>query len=693
MMAFVIYGSAAIVCAVSTLLVLKGGYTERRDRGATAIALTITTGWCGMVAAFGPASAWPQALEILRNIAWIYALFRHFANDGRDEQLRLVRQVVSALITVEALQFVLLALEWHGTEVEVGALLRMLVAVGTLFLVHNLYGGASAASRSLLAWNSAGFALLWLFELNLYTVAYLSSDSVGGLYLLRGVVTPFVAVAFAIGATQDARELSFRPSRAVTLSTLSLVVLSIYFIAMVALANGVARLSGDLARVVQVAFLLLAATVALLWLPSPKVRATARAMALKHLFKHRYDYREEWLRFTRTIGSSAGKGATLNERAIQSLADITDSSAGLLFLPGDDGSMQLASRWHWPTLEVPSCALPHSIVRFIQQDAPVLALDEARAGVNPFGERALIPAWLLEAHDAWALVPLMHGERLVGAVVLARPLSARRLDWEDYDLLGVAGQQVASYLSEQAGLEALQDAASFEEFHRRMAFVMHDIKNLSSQLGLLARNAERHADNPAFRKDMLLTLRNSADRLNAMVSRLGRYGGKNTPSLEPIDLRALADRIAHRFSAERTVVCSGESACTSTGNTELLEQALIHLVQNAIEASPTDTSVALEVRSSGLRGTISVVDSGEGMSAHFMRTGLFRPFVSTKPNGFGIGVCEARDHIRGMGGRLEVESREGIGSRFTVSLPLVEASRLIGARGEGIPPIKNEKAA
>ena len=693
MMAFVIYGLAAIVCAASTLFVLKGGYAQRRDRGATAVALSVTTAWCGMVAAFGPASGWAQAVEILRNIAWIYALFRHFANDGRDEQLRLVRQVVSALITVEALQFVLLALDWRGTEAEVGALLRMLVAVGTLFLIHNLYGGASAASRSLLAWNSAGFALLWLFELNLYTVAYLSGDSVGGLYIMRGLVTPCVAMAFAIGSTQGARELSFRPSRAVAFSTLSLAVLAVYFIAMVGLADGVARLSGDLARVVQVGFLLLAATVALVWLPSPRLRATARVLALKHLFKHRYDYRAEWLRFTSTIGSSAGQGATLNERAIQSLGDITDSSAGLLLLPGDDGDLQLASRWHWSALDVPARALPYPLVRLLQRETPVVALDEARAGVDHFGEGALIPEWLLEAHDAWALVPLLHGERLVGAVVLARPQLARRLDWEDYDLLGIAGQQVASYLSEQAGLEALQDAASFEEFNRRMAFVMHDIKNLSSQLGLLSRNAERHAENPAFRKDMLVTLRNSADKLDAMVSRLGRYGSKSNPALAPIDLRALADRVAHRYSAERTVICSGESACTSTGNADLLEQALIHLVQNAIEASAPDAPVALEVRSSGLRGTIAVVDSGEGMSAHFIRTGLFRPFVSTKQNGFGIGVCEARDHIRGMGGRLEVESREGIGSRFTISLPLVEASRLIGARGEIAPPLQNEKAA
>jgi signal transduction histidine kinase len=126
---------------------------------------------------------------------------------------------------------------------------------------------------------------------------------------------------------------------------------------------------------------------------------------------------------------------------------------------------------------------------------------------------------------------------------------------------------------------------------------------------------------------------------------------------------------------------------------EPLEQALRHLVQNALDASPPGVPVLLEVRSSGIRGEIAVVDAGEGMSPQFLRQDLFRPFVSTKENGFGVGACEARELIRGMGGRLEVESCEGVGSRFTISLPLAEASRLLARRHAASDPDMNEKAA
>ena len=65
------------------------------------------------------------------------------------------------------------------------------------------------------------------------------------------------------------------------------------------------------------------------------------------------------------------------------------------------------------------------------------------------------------------------------------------------------------------------------------------------------------------------------------------------------------------------------------------------------------------------------------MSPEFVRRRLFKPFDSTKPGGFGIGAYEARELVRAMQGRLEVESREGLGTRFTVRLPRADAAQLI----------------
>src|SRR3546814_19779536 len=127
---------------------------------------------------------------------------------------------------------------------------------------------------------------------------------------------------------------------------------------------------------------------------------------------------------------------------------------------------------------------------------------------------------MIEENRAWALVPLIHFERLAGAVLLARPLVGRELDWEDLDMLRVVGRQVASYISEAQGQEALSEAQRFEAFNRRFAFIMHDIKNLVRQLSLVARNARRTAENHEFRDDMNATMEESVGKLTDIQTRL-----------------------------------------------------------------------------------------------------------------------------------------------------------------------------
>jgi signal transduction histidine kinase len=97
-----------------------------------------------------------------------------------------------------------------------------------------------------------------------------------------------------------------------------------------------------------------------------------------------------------------------------------------------------------------------------------------------------------------------------------------------------------------------------------------------------------------------------------------------------------------------------------------------HLVQNAIDASAPEAPVRLTLAQTATEVRIEVADSGHGMSTAFIRDELFKPFRSTKSGGFGIGAFEAREIARAHGGRLDVDSRPGEGSRFTVTLPRVQ---------------------
>jgi putative PEP-CTERM system histidine kinase len=408
-------------------------------------------------------------------------------------------------------------------------------------------------------------------------------------------------------------------------------------------------------------------------LPSQRMRRWLKVMLAKHLFQHRYDYREEWLRFTRTIGNSDQKAQPLGERVVKAVCDIADSPAGLLLCPSDNGDLALAARWNWPGIDVPASALSARSLTFFEREGFITDLDDIRSGKEDRGGATHIPEWLREDSRTWALVPLIHYERLMGMVVLAHPPVVRSFDWEDFDLLRVVGRQLASYLAEYASQEALAEASRFDDFHRRIAFVMHDIKNLASQLSLLARNAELHADKKEFRDDMLVTLRNSSEKLNALIARLSRYGNGAIERLEQLSARRVVETVMERFRGNPQVILAECADIAITANSHSLEQVLVHLVQNAIDASEPDGPVFLSLTSDGLNARFEVVDSGCGMSPEFVRTRLFKPFDSTKSGGFGIGAFEARELVRAMRGRLEVESREGLGSRFIVRIPLAAA--------------------
>ena len=680
--------SGYLISAIAAL-VLAGWFFTHRTRlggvaGITSAALALSATWTVSVLALGFSAAPADLLFSSVNLAWLWVLYSLFARDGRHASRGPVRPVVLALSFVEILQ-VAVVLAGIGVDegkaadalLRAGVSLRLLFCVGGLVLVHNLYVGTSSANRVGLRWPAAALAVLWLYELNFNTIAYLSEDVPLLLAALRGCVPLAMVCLLTLGAMSKNGQQAFRPSRSFAFQSFSLLLIGVYFLVMLVAFQGLTAIDGDFVRLAQLGFIAVASALALVVLPSRRMRGWLRVTATKHLFQHRYDYREEWLRFTCTMGRAGPEALPLRERVVQAVADVTDSPAGLLLVPAEDSGLALGARWQWPGAQVPARAMDDAGTRFFADAEFILDLDHWRLGKDESIPSAAVPEWLANEEHAWALVPLLHYERLLGIVVLARPPHARTLDWEDFDLLRVIGRQLASYLAEQASHDALGEALRFDEFNRRIAFVMHDIKNLASQLSLLARNAEKHAENPAFRADMLVTLRNGADKLNALLQRLGRYGAQGGEAVRSMPVRPLLRQLAERYRLQHPVLVNEGPDCNVSAQPEALEQAMVHLAQNAVDASAGQTPVILEARREDNQVVIEVTDSGSGMTPEFVRTRLFKPFHSSKPGGFGIGAFEAREMIRAMGGRLDVESHEGLGTRFAIRLPLAEAAALI----------------
>ena len=638
-----------------------------------ALALTACWAWLEAIA---PASLVAEYAETARNLVWVALLYSLYTSsgDGRQKGVRLVYGAVSAALGMQLVaSTVMFAAPGPGVE-ETGHILRNAAAAGSLVLVHNLYGQAAPSSRSNIRFAMLALALLWAYDLNLYTVAYLAPASASALYDWRGLAALLAGPLFALGARYE-EDWRIKLSRAATFQSLSLLAICAYFAVMAVLATALRGAGGYWLQSVSAALIATIVVATMVILPSARARSWAKVKIAKHLFEHRYDYRNEWLRFTETLAGAGAEARPLGERMIKAFADIFDSPAGLLLERDPGGALVTGASWNWSgrALADDQLATGSDFWDEVSNTAHVLELDGIRAGwaTEPSGS---VPQWLLDEPNAWLALPLMHRDRAAGVLLLAAPEYRRSLDWEDFDLLRTAGRQAGSSLAEAQGQRALANAQRFEEFNRRFAFILHDIKNLVSQLSLLTRNAERHADNAEFRADMIATLKGSIGKMNDLLARLSPDASGRPLHPRPQPLRdILAAAIAAR-RGRHEVRLLGSCADWAVVDAAALEQAVGHLVQNAVEASPDNEPVKIRARRTGGEVTITIADRGSGMDSEFVRTRLFHPFASTKSGGFGIGAYEAKALIAAMGGRLAVESQPGAGTRFTITLPAADAA-------------------
>ena len=668
------WSHALCATAFLGLAIWRVGAIRQPDQRLLLAGFAVTSCWAWFNAII-PGDPLAAYAETARNLVWIGLI--HSLATTSDERQHGVRLVYFAVAVVIGFQFVVTSLRYFvpfSAIEDTASLLRITTAAGALVLVHNLYGQASPASRSNIRLAMVALSLTWSYDLNLYTIDYLDSRLTRDIMEWRGAIVAITAPMFAIAARRE-EGWRVRLSRAATFQSLSLLAICGYFALMAILATTLRGTSVEWSRGLIVGLLAAMTVAAMVLLPSAKARSWAKVKISKHLFEHRYDYRTEWLRFTETVGKSDAYSAPLGERVIKAFADILEAPGGLMLARDSSGAISPVSSWNWSGRNPPAGEL-EQIREFwtsIESSGRIVEFDALRNGWARAEDRIVLPPqWLIDERRAWIAVPLIHGERLFGLILLSSPEYRRVLDWEDFDLLRTAGRQAASSLAEAHGQEALSNAQRFEEFNRRFAFILHDIKNLVSQLSLLSRNAERHADNPDFRADMVATLRSSVGKMNDLLARLSPQAQTRPHRSEPQQLRAiLSDAIAAK-RRDHEVKLLGDTNVWAVVDATGLEQAVGHLIQNAVEASSPQMPITVRVTEAAGEVRISIADHGTGMDGDFVRNRLFQPFASTKPGGFGIGSFEARSLIAAMGGRLVVDSTPGVGTEFSIFLPAAD---------------------
>src|SRR5207344_2107877 len=189
------------------------------------------------------------------------------------------------------------------------------------------------------------------------------------------------------------------------------------------------------------------------------------------------------------------------------------------------------------------------------------------------------------------------------------------------------------------------------------AFVVHDLKTVSAQLGLLLRNAERHKYNPAFIEDMLKTTENAVGRMNKLVDQL--RSRDQVAAQRDLDLVAVINQVVKDRAAQapRPQLETFISSVSVRADAERLGSVIAHVIQNAQDATDPSGTVRVRIDSTPVWAMVTVADTGQGMSPDFVDNELFAPFATTKGvAGIGVGAYQCREYIRALGGDVAVRS-------------------------------------
>lgn len=682
------YYIAATFCFVfATIVAIKKNHLSSIGK-TFCVAAYVNALWLASLAFFDPfqfssapddnlrthaASAPVLFMETLHYCFWILALIRTIQATRPDFIQRKLRVIVYSIgITLPPLSLFFLSndiieqnsfkiLAWHG----------IIFSVLNLLIIEQLY--RSALHDRLIRLFCVSLGLNFLFDAVLFSQNIIALEQDEILWQIRAsfsiVTYAFMTIGLVTfqGEPKNQAKISFSQpavfySATLTISGLALIALAVggYYI----------RLKSTSWLTITYSTLTIAAIVLIaLTLTSTQIRQKLNVFINKHLFNYKYDYRSEWLKLISGL-SQPMEHDEFALKAIQVTANLFRcDGAALARLQNNHYILTEHYGEFDPSLRISETAdSPFS--EFLLQDwifAPG-SLNDSLAKHNES-----LPEWAHQIKDPWLIAPLFIEEEIIGFIILSHPKDGEQPNWEDLSLAKTVGRQIANYLTRHAQTELLAQARQFETFNKLSAFVMHDLKNLIAQQSLVVKNAEKHKDNPAFVEDAINTIKNSVDRMNNLLQKLRQNAPEETKVISLKELLLEATKRCLKSSPSPTLMQVDESLHVKA-DFDSLTMVFTHLIHNAQDATPSNGFIDIHTSLANKQAIICIEDNGEGMTDEFIRTKLFQPFESTKAGkGMGVGVYQAREYIESLGGCIDVESTVGQGSKFSLTIPVVEA--------------------
>jgi len=448
-------------------------------------------------------------------------------------------------------------------------------------------------------------------------------------------------------------------SRGVAFQSLVVLALGLYLVGLGLLGEGMRYLGVSSQKNFFIFIGMLSGLAALIIFLSENLRRKINVFLHKNFLRNKYDYRIQWLEFTKQI-SEADSYDHLQRLILTFFCETFGFAGATLFLKGEENSDYIEETRFLVGADEVVFAKENALVCYLEQRDWILNVADREEDVLAENEH------FFEAYEVSLILPLRFAERLEGFVVFGRLINpSETFIYEDYDLLRVLGRQTTLAIITRRLSEELTSTRELAAMGKVSAFVMHDLKNQVSSLSLMVENAVDYIEDPEFQEDMLETLAGTIEKMKKLIIRLKNLREEPEIKFTEVDLLAIAEGAVSNFERHVRLVAGG--SVVVLGDREEIGNVLLNLIINAFEASSENQLVIVEVgRGSGGEAFLKISDQGCGMSADFIKKRLFKPFATTKKKGLGIGLYQCKQIIEAHGGLIEVESRLGEGSTFSV---------------------------
>ncbi len=208
------------------------------------------------------------------------------------------------------------------------------------------------------------------------------------------------------------------------------------------------------------------------------------------------------------------------------------------------------------------------------------------------------------------------------------------------------------------------------------AGIVHDVKNPLTVIKGMAETLQDEPGLEAYANTELALIRDSATKANQIVSDLLTFSRQSTPEMQQQDLKATVEAALRittyltRKANVQVITTLPEQTVYVTYDAQQIEQVLINLIQNAIQAMPHGGALRVNLSQADEAIALAVQDTGSGIPPENLHR-IFDPFFTTKPagEGTGLGLSVSYGIIARHHGRIDVDSTVGQGTTFTILLP------------------------